>query len=439
MEKMLNPVHGGLALLLLTLTPLTAHTQTETNRYTLEESIQIGLKQSITVLNAARGREIAETTRRRALSAAYPTITGSATYDLYDDENFSESGSKTLGAEASWQVFSGGRTLSAIRASKTYRQLTAVQERRIRETQTRDIILAYYQVKPAEPRAGVLEQSVQQLADFEQETRAKYDAGSVSEFDWLSAKVSLANEKPRLIVARNDLAISREHFKNLVFLDSDTFELTDSMEFVPMELELEEAIQTGLVKRPELQEKAGSISLRKEDVNQQKSDLFPSVSVFLNYTFYNPDPYSKFIPGNSTDDWQAHWSAGARASWSLFDGGLRRSNIAESKLNLAIEEDEYRDMARAVSLDIRTQWLRGRDAVEAIEATSENIALATRALEIARARFDEGISTNLEVTQSNLELSNARLARSQALYEYVAAITQLKHAAGMLLEEYEND
>ena len=106
--------------------------------------------------------------------------------------------------------------------------------------------------------------------------------------------------------------------------------------------------------RPELLEKTSAIDLRREDVNQQRSDYLPSVDLYANYNYYNPDPFG-FIPGSTVDGWQDHWNAGVRASWALFDGGARKADLGESKLNLAIEEDEYRDLARAVSLDIRTQ------------------------------------------------------------------------------------
>ncbi|MBN2684736.1 MAG: TolC family protein [Pontiellaceae bacterium] len=438
MEKILKNVRGGFALLLLTLSPLTALAQVETNSYTLDESIQIGLKQSITVLNAARGREIADATQKRALAGAFPSINGVADYSLYDPDNLTLSGTRTLGLEATWGIFSGGKTFSALRAAKSYQQLTTYQERGIRESLVRDIALAYFQVQLAQARVAVAEQSVQQLADIEEDARKVYEADLSANFDWLSAKVALANEKPKLIAAQNTLRLAQEQFKNLIYIDDDAFELSDPLEYIPMEITLESALSTALVKRPELQAKSNSILLRNEDVKQKKSAYYPSVDLYFNYNMYNPDPYS-FLPGSASSGWQDHWSVGARASLSLFDGGRRSADLSESKLNQAIEEDEYREMTRAVSLEIRTQWLRARDALEAINATDENIELAQQALQIARTRFENDLCTRLEVTQANLELGNARLARSQALYEYMAAVTQLKHAAGMLLEEYEND
>jgi outer membrane protein len=435
LEKILRHTRGA-AMLLAALLPLSSLGQAATNTYTLADSIRIGLKRSLAVANASRERQIADTTRTRAISEAMPKLTGLADYSLYDDANITESGSTTVGAEASWQIFSGGKTLSAIRASKSYKQLTAHQERQVQATQARDIALAYYEVQLAKERVDALTQSVQQLANFEADTRKKYDAGTVSEFNWLSARVSLANEKPRLIAAENSLSLAIEGFRNLTFIDDQIFTLSDPLAYVPVEVDLDEALLLGMKKRPELLEKASAVELRREDISQQKSAYYPSVNLFGNYNYSDPDPYS-FIPGSASDGWQGHWSAGIRASWSLFDGGYRKANVAESKLNMAIEEDELRDLQRFVALDVRTAWLRGRDAAEVIEATTENVDLAKRALAIARSRFDAGLSTNLEVTQANVELSDARLARSQALYEYMVAVTGMKYAVGILLEEYE--
>lgn len=427
-----------LAAIALVLATFPVVAQEAPKSYSLEESIRIGLERSLVVANAARGRGIATAKKKQALSGVFPQLTGLADYSLYDAENLTDSGSSRIGAEASWLVFSGGRTVSAIRASKTYQQLTADTEQRVQATQARDIAFSYHAVLLARAQVEVLEQSVRQLRDFEEETRKKFDAGTASEFDWLSAKVALSNEEPRWVAAKNKLELAKIAFRNLTFIDGD-FSLSDPLEYIPVEIDLDEALALGMRHRPELLEKAGAISLRKEDLHQQRSDYYPRVNLFAGYNTYNPDPYG-WLPGSTGGDgWQVHWNAGIRASWSLLDGGRRRAKVSESKLNMAIEEDEYFDLRRTVELEIRTYWLRGRDSAEIINATTESIGLAERALKIARARFDAGMSTNLEVTQSNLELSDARLSRFIALHEYMNAVAGMKYAVGILLEEYTDE
>jgi outer membrane protein TolC len=442
MKKILAGIHKTTGLILLLGGMISAEAMEAPRTYTLEESVRIGLRRSLPVANAARERQIAETTKKRATAKAWPQLTGSANYTRnYPEkiggmENIAGRESRTLGAEASWQIFSGGRVISGIRAARAYRQLTAHQERRIRETRTHDIIVGYYNVQLAEAEVEVREQSVKQLADFESDSRKKYGSGTASEFDWLSAKVSLANEQPRLIAAQNRLSLLKERLRNLTYMDEGEFNLSDPLEHIPMHIELPEAIALGMRKRPDLLEKSFSLALREEDIKQKKSEFYPKVDLFAAYQYQNPDPFS-FI--TQEEDWQDYWNTGIRTTWNIFDGGTRRAALGESKLRAAIAEDEYRDLQRTVSFDIRSQWLRSRDAVDAIHATTESIGLAERALGIARTRFEAGLGTHLEVTQANLELSDARLTRNQALYEYIVAVTGIKHAMGTLLEEYENE
>lgn len=407
--------------------------------YSLEQSIRIGLKQSIPVANAARQRMIAEATQKRARSEAFPQLTGTADYTMADDINFVQDGTKAVGLDASLQVFAGGRVMAAIRAAKAYKQLTAEQERGIRSAQVRDISMSYFDVLLAQERVATLEQSVAQLAAFEKETRQKYNAGTVSEFEWLSAKVALSNEEPRLIAARNELTLAKEAFRNLTYIDEADFVLSDPLEYTPVKVGLDEAISSGMAQRPELQQKGFAVELRREDINQQKSAYYPRVSLFANYGYSNPDPYAFLAGGASGDEWAGHWTAGIRATWNLFDGGARRADLSESQLNMAIESSELSDLQRTVALEIRTQWLRARDSELVIRATEESVSLARRALYIAKSRYDEGLGTYLEFTQANVELGHARLARAMALQEYMKAVTGMKYAVGTLLEEYEHE
>lgn len=404
--------------------------------YSLQESIRIGLERSIPVANAVRNRQIAQTKKIRARSEAFPKITGLADYTRYDAENLIGTSVRNVGAEAALQVFAGGRTMAAIRAAKAYDRLTEEQEHRIRAAQVRDIAFSYHEVLLAQSEVAVLEQSVQQLMDFEKETREKYETGTASEFDWLSAKVKVRNEEPRLIRSRNNVEIAKEAFRNLTYIDETEFRLTDPLAYQRYEVDLERCIENSRQKRPELQEQSRTIDLRQEDIHQQRSQYYPRVNLFADYRFTDPDPYS-FI--NGATGWQDHWTAGVRATWDLFDGGLRRADLGESRLNLAIAEDNYTDLERAVALEIRSQWLLVRDSEEAILATTESTELAQRALDISKARYDAGLGTYLEFTQANLELSNARLARNTALRAHQDAVIGLKYAAGILLEEYEDE
>lgn len=411
-----------------------AHAE-ERPSYTLQQAIEMGLERSVSVMNADRTRQIADEQKRRALAGALPNISVGANHTLANKENLlNQDGTTSISAEAAWQIYSGGRVLSAIRAARAYDKLTMEQERRIRALHANAISLAYYGVKLAEAQVKVRALSVEQLTLLEKETKEKYEAGTIAEFDWLRARVDLANEKPQLIAAQNKLSLAREEFRNLTYLDVDDFTLSDPLEYKPLELPLDLALSVGLQKRPELFEQESTIELRYQDIKQKKSEYLPKIDLFASVNASDPDPYRGF-GGAQRDPWGEYWTAGIRARWTLFDGGLRKADLAEAKLNRLIEQDNFTDLKRSVKQDIRSQWLRCRDSAEAIAATEESIALAERSLEIAKSRYDSGLGTYLEFTQANLDLSDARLVRLSALSEYMKATTGLKYATGTLLKE----
>jgi outer membrane protein TolC len=419
-------VSGFLALL------LTGSVGAETS-YTLDECIRIGLERAVPVLNAERDRQIAEAAMKQARATGLPQIDLAGNYTRNDGtaapfmtgdilrDNYS--GSVT----ASQTLYDGGRVFAAVRAAQAYRGLTAQAKAQQEATLIRDVHTAFNGILLAQANVAVQEASVKQLADFEKETRQKYEVGAASEFDWLTAQVRLANEKPKLIEARNALAVARETFRNLIVLDDADFKLDGELTYDPFDPDLM-ALQSGAVSaRPELLVQEKTVALRREDLKASWSGYKPTVTADAIYTHENPDRYD-----STQDQWEDHWQAGFTARWTLFDGGTRRGEVLTKGLELAKAQSDRDDLLRAVSLDVKAAWLDMMAARETIAGAEENVKLAEKALEIAKTRYDNGLATYLEFTDSNLSLNTARLIWFQSLEKHLNAVVNLKYAAGIL-------
>jgi len=84
----------------------------------------------------------------------------------------------------------------------------------------------------------------------------------------------------------------------------------------------------------------------------------------------------------------------------------------------------------AVLLEVRQAYLALEHARELLAASGDSVALAERALAIARTRYETGLSTYIEFTDANLALSTARLVRAQALHDHAVALAQVAFACG---------
>jgi outer membrane protein TolC len=404
--------------------------------YTLEDCIAIGLERAVPVMNAERDRQIAEATMKQARSRALPQVTLTGSY-LHSNEGATSDAlldSYSGSTAVSQTLYDGGKVVSAIRAAKAYRGLTTQQKAQKTATLIRDIHIAFNGILLAQANVDVLDASVNQLVDFEEQAKEKFEAGTASEFDYLTAQVRLANEKPLLEEARNTLAIAKEQFRNLLVLDEEEYELRGELEYKPFNSELSHLQTLAATSRPELRVQDATVELRREDLNSAWGGYKPTLTASAAYTKESPGRYDA-----TTDDWEGHWEAGLTASWTLFDGGNRRGEVLAKGLELAKAEADQDDLRRAVALDVKAAWLDMLAAEKTIVGATKTVELAEKALEISRTRYDAGLATTLEFTDSNLSLNTARLTRFQALEKHSNAIVRLRYAAGLLTPEFGPD
>ncbi|MCB1069593.1 MAG: TolC family protein [Kiritimatiellae bacterium] len=403
---------------------------------TLEACIELGLTESVSFLNAQRDLSIAEQNVRSVRAQVYPSLEANASYTRLDEaSSISIPGldlpqgkvdTYSAGVGAEQLLYSGGGVRAALRIATNYRHAATMELSTVTSDLRRRITRSFYEILYLQKAVEVAQASVAQLADIEQQSKQRYQVGTLSEFDWLSAQVSLANERPQLIVASNNLAIARRAFQNLIYLEDDRFRLDGSLDFTPLALDLETLIRLGLEHRAEWKQAESQVQIARDNIDIGRSDYLPEINAFANYTGNDPDPENAYASG-----WEWGWIAGVRASWSLLDGGARNADVKIKALELAQAEDQMRDLRRTIELEVETAWRSLNDAAESYRGAEDTVRLAERALEIARVRFDQGLATFLELNDSNLSLNRARLQRSFSQQAWHQSLAELRFATGI--------
>lgn len=418
----------------LVLTCLTIHAD-ESRRLTLDECVRLGIARSVDLQNAARDEQIAAARIRQARAQALPSLDASASYTRLDEVTSIPDTSISLGRldnysagfDASQLLYAGGSVSAALDAAQDFRDVTTHAFSATRNALVRQVTVAFHGILFARTRLGVTRQSVAQLESFVSEARSKYENGLISDFDMLSAEVKLANERPKLVKDRNSLELDRAAFAKLLKLEDDKFELEGSLDCVLRSFDLDELIGLGLRERPDLRASRARIRLRESDVKIKKGNLYPELSARGSYRGDNPDQRSF----SGADDWGWHWEAGLDLSWSLLDGGLRRAELMEKRLEQEKTESESRDLERQIVLEIKQSYLTLEDAREVVESSQKAVDLAQKAFDIAGTRYSQGLSTYLEFTDSNLALSQAKLNRALSMTRYLQALADLRYACGV--------
>lgn len=390
----------------------------------------MGLDRSIPLQNKMRDQEIAEARIKEVRAQLLPGVSAGADYNRIQNApvvDGAEGSHDQYGASAgvSQLLYSGGSVSAALDAAREYRRYSSYESTQQNNTTIRDVTVSFYELLYAANALQVARDSLKQLENFEEQTRVKFDNGTSSEFDLLSAQVKVANERPQVIAAENTLDLVKERFKNLIYEESTNFMVKGELRYDPIEVDLDQLCRLAVETRPEIQSMHSLINMRVQDVRATRGEYLPKLYANAAYTGSNP-------PSDAPvdDEWKWQWNAGLSLSWDILDGGLRKSQVTQKQLAVENAKANLTDLVRSITLEVNNAYLGLIHSREVVLGAQNSVELAQKAMDIADVRYKNGLFTYLEYTDSNLSLTQAKLIHYQALKAYMQAVAQLKYACG---------
>lgn len=319
----------------------------------------------------------------------------------------------------------------ARRAARLSEDATAAQVASARRTTGLQAKLEYFTVLLDERLVEVQEQALAQARARLEELEMRFEAGTASEFDVLTARVEVDNIRPQLLEARNRLELDRLRLRRTVNVPADVpLVLTDSLRppeaVSPPAEELSEALARAFEQRSDLRSQATVVELQRANLDARRGEAWPSVD--LTASLARQASSADLFPEQR--DFSQSATAGLALSLPLFDGRARSGRVQQARA--AVEREGYRleQLREDVGLEVQQALQTLGSARERVEASASNVGRAERALEIAQERFRSGLSTQLELDDAELAVTRARTNHAQALFEYNAAVARLEAAVG---------
>lgn len=424
-----------------------------TRPLSLAEAINIALQQNGTILRGKSDLEAQYGVVVQTRAVAIPHVVANGNYQYTTEiENFSfpSAGAQTNfgfnfpGSEVihhNWtadiqivqNIYQGGQIMSALRSAKLTKEQALLQYQTVVADSLLQVRIAYYDVLQTGEQVVVEEASVKLLSTQVEDQRRRFEAGTVPRFNVLQAEVELANERPRLIRARNEFRIAKNNLVNLLgsrlppqILEDVPLQLTDKLDDDPYQIELPVAIAKALQERSELATLQKQQALRKEGVISAQAGYKPTAQVFGEYGARN----AQFLSSDPAFGIRGV-TAGAQVSWNIFDGFLTKGRVQQAK---ALYEGSHVDVdneIRSIELEVRTDFSNFIEARETLESQKKVQEEAEEALRLARARNEAGTGTQLDVLTAQTSLTQARSTQIQALHDYDVARARLERAMGI--------
>jgi outer membrane protein len=327
----------------------------------------------------------------------------------------------------------------AVRAARLARELAAAGTERVRTLVALEARLRYFDALFARELVRVREQAVEQAEARLAQVRSFRDAGTAAEFDLLTAEVEADNLRPPLIEARNEAVLALNRLKRVVGLElAQPVALTDGFpvpsqdggpeggpEGLAGQPELAAAVEAALVGRSDLATQRLAVELREQQIVAERRSVFPGVDFIADY---QRRASTDDFPGES--DFVDSLAAGVAFDVDLFDGGERAGRVAQAQAALERERLRLDQLTEGVRLEVEQAFLTVRAAREWVEASRGTVGRADRALEIAQLRFENGLSTQLELDDAELAITEARTNLARSLHTYATARAALHAATG---------
>jgi outer membrane protein TolC len=125
------------------------------------------------------------------------------------------------------------------------------------------------------------------------------------------------------------------------------------------------------------------------------------------------------------------WSAIAQGNWAIFDGRATAGKVAQARSALAQMKLTTSEQQLAIDVEVRRAHSTLQEAVELVTASKAVGEQAEESVRLAKARFDAGTATQLDVLQAQVALTEARTNEVEALYNHTVALASLRKAMGV--------
>jgi outer membrane protein TolC len=300
----------------------------------------------------------------------------------------------------------------------------AEQQRLLTEQQiTTATILTYIGVLEAQQSATAAQANLQlsrRLLDLAVNQR---NAGIATGLDVARAETRLAGQQVQLAQAETNLDTARLNLLRVTGAPlASQLQLAEAMRFEPQPLSGPDgAIREALSDRLELRVAAEQLRIAEDGRKAAVAAYAPSIAVFADYGSSGLKPNEVNLPTRSV---------GVRIDVPIFNGGRTRAETQVASSVVRQAEMQVADLRIAVEKDVRQALDNLATREQQMRAAQKNRDLAERELSLAQDRFQNGVADNIEVTNAQTALENARQLAVSSMAQFNIARLNLFSAMG---------
>ena len=391
------------------------------------------------LLRSAAQRDAAFEAVTSSRSDLLPQINLTANYDINRGDRDTDSGSEsndnnTWGAALGFtqELYQRSSWITLDTAEKTARQSDSVYAAEQQALILR-VATAYFEVLRSQDSLEFVRAEKAAVARQLEQTKQRFEVGLSAITDVHDAQAQYDGVLADEVLAENTLVNSYEGLREITgqehsqlsILDTDRFSASKSSETASTLVEQAQEKNLSLL--------ASRISqdIAKDNISLASSGHLPSLTLDGSYGLAEQKESS-----NSQKDYDSdNLNIGLNLVVPLYTGGNTTSLTKQAEYNYVAASEDLEATYRSVVKDVRAFNNNISASIGALRAYEQSVISAQSALEATEAGFDVGTRTIVDVLDSTRRLYDANKNLSDARYNYILSVLQLRQAVGTLSEQ----
>lgn len=394
---------------------------------TLEETIQIALKNNVESVKSEIDLRKIEERIKEVRGNVLPTVTLSARYTRWDPNYISSfiPENKYLVTLSLSQTIFDKSVWNAFKLATRSKELQEAVVKDVKISLKAEVEKLYWAIILKREILKEKERSLRYWKVYFDLVEEKYREGIVPKYEFLRARARLRQAKADLIRAESDYRTSLNSLKNLLGITKDV-ELKGSLRKVSFEIKDPRRIL--LERNTALLILERTLWLKRERVELRKADYYPKLSLFANYNFEN---IKDFRNGRLVEDTRRGYNVGLSFSFTVFEGQKRDARVMQEKLE-EIKVRKEIDFKRKELLNRLDSLLSRLKALEEeLLARKDTLIASEEFLKNATERYKEGVGSQVELLEARKSYEEARLLYLEAVYDYNVTVADIKKILGL--------
>lgn len=424
-------------------------------RLSLTQAIEIGIQNNYQIEIAKQNLQVASNNNDWGAAGRYPRV------DLNLNSNNGYRNAKSPGFLLEQSALSGGITPSIDAAWTIYdgkkvkitkQQLEQVEHQTnlgisvATENTIQSIILAYNRALIQEEQLTTLREVLTLSRDRIEYQNVRKEFGQAGKFDLLQTQDAYLNDSTNILIQENNVATTYRDLNLAMGQDdlSKVYQLTDELDYAPITYQLADLEQSLFANNRNLQSLMVNRELANINTQFQESFKKPTISLGsgLVYDLTGTDGRQLIAFGgqppvdteNKGTNKTFNFYFNIQANYNLFDGGNKKRNIENAKVDELIAQLNINELKRTLSNQLQNALANYNNQLRLVNLTANLIDNAKENLTIGEERFKGGLITSFDYRNIQLSFVNASQARLNAIFNLKNTEVELMRLTGALIK-----